>query len=112
VDFADLTEDAIAISDDGETVSVTLPEPRLAEPRIDLDTSRALTEDRGLVDRMGDFFDTDTDARQEALAAAEDRIAAAAQDSDLDERARTNTVKTLEGMLSSLGYDQVVVEFR
>jgi hypothetical protein len=112
VDFAGLTEDAIAISDDGTTVSVTLPEPELAEPRIDLDTSRALSEERGLVDRVGDFFDTDTDARQEALAAAQEQIAAAAQGSDLDERARANTVKTLEVMLSSSGYDQVVVEFR
>lgn len=112
VDFADLTEDDITISDDGTTVSVTLPEPEPAEPRIDLDTSRALTESRGLVDRVGDFFDTDTGARQEALAAAQDQISAAAEDSDLDERARTNTVKTLEVMLSSSGFDKVVVEFR
>lgn len=112
VDFAGLTEDDIEISDDGTTVSVTLPEPELAEPRIDLDTSRALTEDRGLVDRVGDFFDTDTDARQEALAAAQDQISAAAEDSDLAERARANTTKTLEVMLSASGYDQVVVEFR
>lgn len=112
VDFEGLTEEAVAISDDGTTVSVTLPEPELAEPRIDLDTSRALTEDRGLVDRVGDFFDTDTDARQEALAAAQDQIAAAAEESDLDERARANTVKTLEVMLSASGFDQVVVEFR
>ena len=112
VDFAGLTEEAIAISDDGTTVSVTLPEPELAEPRIDLDTSRALTEDRGLVDRVGDFFDTDTDARQEALAAAQDQITDAAEESDLDERARANTVKTLEVMLSASGFDQVVVEFR
>jgi hypothetical protein len=112
VDFAGLTEEAIAISDDGTTVSVTLPAPELAEPRIDLDTSRALTEDRGLVDRVGDFFDTDTDARQEALAAAQDQIATAAEESDLDERARANTVKTLEVMLSASGFDQVVVEFR
>ncbi|MFD6142805.1 DUF4230 domain-containing protein [Promicromonospora sp. NPDC060271] len=112
VDFEGLTEDAITISDDGTTVSVTLPEPELAEPRIDLDSSRALTEDRGLVDRVGDFFDTDTDARQEALAAAQDQITAAAEESDLDERARANTVKTLEVMLSASGFDQVVVEFR
>jgi hypothetical protein len=112
VDFTGLTEDAIEITDDGATVSVTLPEPQLAEPRIDLDASRALTEDRGLVDRVGDFFDTDTDARQEALAAAQDQIAGAATGSDLEERARTNTTLTLEAMLSSFGYDQVLVEFR
>jgi hypothetical protein len=112
VDFTGLTEDAIEISEDGATVSVTLPEPQLAEPRIDLDASRALTEDRGLVDRVGDFFDTDTDARQEALAAAQDQIAGAAAGSDLEERARTNTTRTLEAMLSSFGYDQVLVEFR
>lgn len=111
VDFRDLDEDAIEISDDGTTVTVTLPGPELAEPRIDLDDSRALTEDRGLVDRVGDLFASDTDARQEALATAQDRISDAAVGSDLDERARANTTSTLEAMLSPLGYDQVVVEF-
>lgn len=111
VDFTGLTEEAIEISADGATVTVTLPQPELAEPRVDLDASRALTEDRGLVDRVGDLFDTDTDARQEALAAAQDQISSAAEASDLAERARTNTANTLEAMLSSFGYDQVLVEF-
>jgi len=111
VDFTGLDEDAIEISEDGTTVTVTVPEPELAEPRIDLEASRALTEDRGLVDRVGDLFESDTDARQEALATAQGRISDAAAGSDLDERARANTTATLEAMLSPLGYDQVVVEF-
>nr|BFF17557.1 hypothetical protein GCM10025730_10780 [Promicromonospora thailandica] len=111
VDFTDLDEDAIEISDDGTTVTVTLPEPELAEPRIDLDASRALTEDRGLVDRVGDLFESDTDARQEALAVAQDQISDAAAGSDLAGRARANTTSTLEAMLSASGFDKVVVEF-
>lgn len=111
VDFAGLDESAIEISDDGATVTVTLPEPELAEPRIDLDASHALTEDRGLVDRVGDLFASDTDARQEALARAQDQISDTATASDLAERARATTTSTLEAMLSASGFDKVVVEF-
>ena len=97
-DFAARTQEAIEISDDGVMVSVTLPEPELAEPRIDLDTSRALTEGRGLVDPGGRLPRTPTPTcarRRSPLRRT--GIAAAARESDLDERARANTVKTLEG---------------
>ncbi|RPF21944.1 DUF4230 domain-containing protein [Myceligenerans xiligouense] len=111
VEFSDLDPDAIEISRDGTAVTVTVPEPELAEPRVDLASSHALSEDRGLVDRVGDLFETDTDVRQEALAQGADKIAAAAEESELTGRARENTTRTLEALITSLGYESVTVEF-
>lgn len=111
VDFSDLDPGAIEVSDDGTAVTVTVPAPQLADPRVDLAASHALSEDRGLVDRVGDLFDSNTDVRQEALAQGADKIATAAEESGLTERARENTTKTLEVLVRSFGYETVTVEF-
>ncbi|MBL0885301.1 DUF4230 domain-containing protein [Myceligenerans indicum] len=111
VDFSDLDADAIEISEDGTAVTVTVPEPRLADPAVDLESSHALSEDKGLVDKIGDLFESNSDARQEALSQGSDKIAQAAVDSSLTERARDNTARTLEALITSFGYDSVTVEF-
>ncbi|KQY96274.1 hypothetical protein ASD19_10090 [Microbacterium sp. Root53] len=111
VDFETLDARAIRISPDGDAVTVTVPEPELTEPSIDLDASHVLSHERGLIDRVGDLLAPDTDARQEALAKGRDEIAAAAAESDLAGRAKENTARTLETLLASLGYARVTVEF-
>ncbi|MBE1878513.1 DUF4230 domain-containing protein [Myceligenerans pegani] len=111
VDFSDLDPGAIEVSDDGTAVTVTVPEPELSDPRVDLGSSHALSEDRGLVDRIGDLFESNSDARQEALSQGSEKIAAAAEESSLTERARENTTKTLEALIESFGYETVTVEF-
>lgn len=111
VDFESLDASAIRISEDGESVQVTVPEPVLTEPSIDLDRSHVLSHERGLIDGVGDLLAPDTDARQEALAKGRDTIARAAEESDLAGRAKENTTRTLETLLRSLGYEQVEVEF-
>lgn len=111
VDFADLDADAVEVSEDGTAVTVTVPAPQLADPRVDLDGTRALSEDKGLVTKIGDLFETNSDARQEALAQGSDKIAAAAEDSELTARARENTTKTLEALVTSFGYESVRVNF-
>lgn len=111
VDFDGLDARAIRVSSDGQSVTVTVPEPALTEPSIDLDASHILSHERGLIDRVGDLLAPDTDARQEALAEGRDRIAGAAAESELAGRAKENTARTLETMLTSLGYESVTVEF-
>ncbi|GAB3162488.1 hypothetical protein GCM10027059_15410 [Myceligenerans halotolerans] len=111
VEFSDLGPGAIEVSDDGTAVTVTVPEPELAAPRIDLESSHALSEDKGLVDKIGDLFESNSDARQEALEQGSDKIAAAAEESELTERARENTTRTLEALVGSFGYETVTVEF-
>lgn len=111
VDFRDLTEESITVSDDGTAVEVVLPRPQLAEPRLDLERSRAISESRGLINRVNDFFSGDSDSRQEVLLLSEQKMAEAAEASDLDARAEENTRKTLEGMLVPLGFEIVTVTF-
>ncbi|MEG3615712.1 DUF4230 domain-containing protein [Isoptericola haloaureus] len=111
VDFRELTEDSVIVSEDGSTATVMLPEPALAEPRIDLEQSRALSESRGLINRAEDFFADDVGSRQETLLKAEGLLTEAAEASGLTNRAEENTRKTLEGLLGGLGYETVEVVF-
>jgi hypothetical protein len=70
-----------------------------------------LDRDRGLVERIGDALDDDPVDDGEVYALAEDRLTAAAAESDLLERAETNTRGMLTSLARSLGVDEVTVEF-
>jgi Protein of unknown function (DUF4230) len=111
VDFSGITDDKINDSPDHKTVEITLPQPQLADPKLDLERSYVFAEERGLFNKVGDFFDGDVNRQRETLLVAEQRIGAAAKASTLKQRAQENTRKTLEGILHSLGYTNVTVVF-
>ncbi len=111
VDFSGLDAGAVSLSDDGTAATIELPAPRLDEVRIDPEESRVLDRDRGLVERIGDAVGDDPVDDSELYALAEDRLAAAAAESDLRERAEDNTRDMLTGLARSLGVDEVEVRF-
>ena len=111
VDFAALDDGAVTLSADGTTATIELPAPRLDEVRIDPEESRVLDRDRGLVERIGDAVGDDPVDDSALYALAEDRLTAAAADSDLRGRAETNTRAMLTGLAESLGVDEVEVRF-
>jgi hypothetical protein len=111
VDFSQLTDASIIDSADHKTVQIYLPPPQLAEPALDLDRSYVFAEDRGLINRVGDFFEGDPNRQTETMKVASEKIATAAANSGLKVRAEENTRKTLEGILHSLGYTSVTVTF-
>ncbi|TFV52899.1 DUF4230 domain-containing protein [Blastococcus sp. TF02A-35] len=111
VDFAALDAGAVTLSEDGTSATIELPAPRLDEVRIDPDESRVLDRDRGLVERIGDAVGDDPVDDSALYALAEDRLAAAAAESDLRERAETNTRDMLTGLAGALGVDDVEVRF-
>jgi Protein of unknown function (DUF4230) len=111
VDFAKLADGAITVSDDGKSVSIRLPDPQLAPPKLDLEHSYVFSEQRGLVDWVNDVFNGDPNRQNQVYQLAEDRIAAAATESGLPERARDNTRKMLEGLFRSLGYTSITVTY-
>ncbi|GAA1638548.1 DUF4230 domain-containing protein [Catellatospora bangladeshensis] len=111
VDFSSLGDGAIVESPDRKSVTITLPSPQLAEPKLDLDRSYVYAEERGLINRVGDFFNGDPNRQQETLQVAEQKLAEAGAKSTLVDRAEENTRKMLEGMLRSLGYTSVTVVF-
>ncbi len=112
VDFSGLTDDKIKESADHKTVEIILPAPQLAEPKLDIDRSYVFAEERGLFNKIGDFFDGDANRQRETLLVANEKIKVAAQASTLVTRAQENTRKTLQGILHSLGYTTVTVTFQ
>ena len=112
VDFGDLGPRSVRVSDDRRAVTVTLPAPHLSEARVDLERSRALNTERGLIDRVGDLFDDEDDEQRKLLLLAERRIARAAHDSPrLLTLAKRNTRTMLTGLLRALGFERITIRF-
>jgi hypothetical protein len=111
VEFGGLAEDAIVIDEENDAVDITLPAAQLEQPNLDLERSYVFAEERGVVNRVQDFFADDPDSVQRVMQLAERRIGEAANGSGLIERAEENTQKMLEGMLRSLGFETVTITF-
>jgi len=111
VDFSGLTEGAIITSADGKSVEIKLPAPQLEKPSIDNNRSYVFAQERGVINRVGDLFSGDPNKQQQLYQLAEQKIAQAADESGLRQRAEKNTRLMLESMLHSLGYDKVTVTY-
>jgi hypothetical protein len=111
VDFANLDEDAITVSPDGTEVTITLPEPQLSEVRLDVNESRIYSLDEGLFENIRDLVSEDVNRQGQLYQLAVDKIATAARESELLERARENTRIKLEGMMRALGFERVTINF-
>jgi hypothetical protein len=109
VDMGALSGDAVQT--DGTSATITLPAPTLDDARLDLAESRVLDRDRGLVDRVAGAFSADPTSEREVALVAEDRLTAAAVESDLLARAEESTRAMLTGLAGSFGYDDVTVRF-
>jgi hypothetical protein len=108
VDFGHIANGDITESADHKTATVKLPAPELEKPNIDHDKSEVVWVQQGLWNKFGDFF-TGGNANKEAelYQLGEQRIAQAAKDSGLPQRAADNTKAMLTQLLQSLGYTTV-----
>ncbi|TWP51000.1 DUF4230 domain-containing protein [Lentzea tibetensis] len=106
VDFGSLAEDGLVMSPDRKSVEVRLPPARLDKPNIDHERSYVFSQERGLVDRLNAVVETPDQGR--FYVAAEERIARAATESGLTDRARDNTRSMLTGMLQALGFQVTI----
>ena len=114
VDFTGLSQrrGAVRVSDDRRSVAITLPPPRLTEPRIDPDRTRVYDRDRGLVDRLEDAFSDRPGDEQPLYQLAERKLVEAARaNPDLLRTAEANTRSMLQGMMRGLGFERVTVTF-
>lgn len=111
VDFSGLADDAIVVSDDGKSVRITLPRAVLSDPTVDPEGSYVLDRDRGVLDRIGSAFSDSPTSERDLYLLAGDKLAAAASEADLVQRAESNTEAMLEAMLESLGFEQVTIVF-
>ena len=115
VDFRGLSRDpdAVKVSSDRRSVKLTLPAPKLLEPRLDPDRTRVYDRDRGVLDRVEDAFSDRPGDEQPLYQLADEKLAAAAaEDPKLLQTAERNTRSMLEGLLHGLGFENVEIEFR
>ena len=115
VDFRGLSRDpkAVQVSSDRRTVKLTLPAPKLLEPRLDPDRTRVYDRDRGVLDRVEDALSDRPGDEQPLYKLADEKLAAAAAaDPKLLQTAERNTRSMLEGLLRGLGFENVTIEFR
>jgi hypothetical protein len=111
VDFASLGPERVVVSPDRESATITLPAPVLAEAVVDPQESRVVGRERGLAQRLAGVFEDSPTGEQELYLLAEEKLEAAAAESDLATRAQDNTRQMLSGLAGSLGYQQVTVVF-
>lgn len=107
VDFSGLGSDAVKVSDDRRSIRVELPDPQLGDADISESQTRIISRQRGLVDRVSDFFASNPTDDAPLYRAAEQKVERAAEESDLRETARRNTERWLRTFLQAAGFDDV-----
>jgi hypothetical protein len=111
VDFATLKSGAIAVNKNRTSVTVTLPKPQLEPAVLNVDQSYVYAQQQGLFNRVGNFFSGNPNSQQQVYQIAQGKIEAAARQSPLLADAQKNTEGMLTGMLTSLGFQHVTVNF-
>lgn len=112
VDFSQVKGDAVVVSKDRRSATITLPAPRLSKPQLDLARSRVYDRDRGLLDRVESVFeDSPTEDRTLLVLAERKLAAAAAADRGVLTAAEANTRAMLTQLLRGLGFTRVTVRF-
>jgi len=113
VDLKDLTTDDLEINRTDRSIVITVPQPRLSKPNIDEDASKVITQDRGLMTRLGELFDdAPLQGKDDLDKVAVEELDRAAAESDLSGTAKDNTRDFLTALAKRLGYDDVEVRFR
>ncbi|WP_406373051.1 DUF4230 domain-containing protein [Streptomyces sp. NBC_01550] len=111
VDLGKVASDGVVINKERTTADIRLPHAVLGKPALDPDRSYAVSKQRGLLDRIGDFFSDNPSSEQAVNKLAAQHIGEAAKDSGLTARAEKNTTNMLKGLLGSLGFDRVTVHY-
>ena len=111
VDFSQLKGQAIHVSANRAAVTVALPRAQLEPAVLNVHQSYVYAQQEGLANRIGDFFSGNPNSQQKVYEAAQTKIQNAARSSQLVTQAQKNTQAMLTGMLKSLGFQQVTVDF-
>ena len=111
VDFSGLKSQAIKVKAARTAVTVSLPKAQLEPAVLNVSQSYVYAQQQGLFNRIGNFFSGNPNSQQQVYIVAQQKIQAAAQQSPLLSEAQKNTEGMLDGMLASLGFQQVTVTF-
>jgi Protein of unknown function (DUF4230) len=111
VNFSSLKGQAVRVSANRSAVTVTLPHAQLEPAVLNVRQSYVYAQQQGLLNRIGSFFGGNPNSQQQVYIAAQQKIQAAARHSPLLPEAERNTRAMLTGMLSSLGFRRITVNF-
>ncbi|WEH13941.1 DUF4230 domain-containing protein [Streptomyces sp. VNUA24] len=111
VDLGKVGDGDVKVDEDRTSATINLPHARLGKPALDTEHSYAVSKQRGLLDRLGDMFSDNPGGEQAVQRLAVKHIGDAAKDSRLTDRAEANTTDMLEGLLKSLGFEEVKVTY-
>ena len=112
VDFRALRGNAVQVSEDRRSATITLPAPRLSDARVDPGRSRVFDRSRGLIDRAESVFEDSPTGERDLLIKAEQKLLEAARaDPGLRAAAERNTRDTMTGLLRALGFERVTIRF-
>jgi hypothetical protein len=99
------------VSPDRKQVTVHLPAPEIANPRVDNERTEVVSRQRGVFTRIGSVFSDQPVNDKKLYVLAEEKLRTAAEASKLKELAEKNTRSMLEAFLRSLGFEQVTIVF-
>ena len=109
VDFSGLKKQAIKVSADRTSVTVSLPKAQLEPAVLNVSQSYVYAQQQGLFNRIGNFFSGNPNSQQQVYILAQQKIQTAARQSQLLSEAQKNTEGMLDGMLTSLGFQHITV---
>jgi hypothetical protein len=112
VDFGTIGAGAVKMSDDNKSIVVTLPGPYAMDPVLDHKQSHVMNRDRGLLNRLGGIFNDNPTSEASLYDAAMTKMADAAAQTDLLQRAQEHTTFVLTGMLKSMGFEKIDIVFQ
>ncbi len=111
VDFSKLGNNAVTVSSDRRTATITLPHAQLSPPALDLKHSYVVARQQGLLDKLGNLVGgSGNDQKLYELASTKMTNAARADGSVLT-LAEQNTTAMLKGLLGALGYTTVNINY-
>lgn len=111
VDFSRLKGDAVKVSDDRVSATLTLPHAQLEPATLDTKESYVYAQQQGLFTRVNDFLSGNPNSQQALYQLAQKQIEGAAAKSTLVADAERNTKNMLVGLLQSLGFKNVTVNY-
>ncbi|MFI5593095.1 DUF4230 domain-containing protein [Amycolatopsis sp. NPDC051758] len=111
VDFSRLKGDAVKVSDDRLTATITLGHAQLEPATLDVHESHVYAQQQGLFTRVNEFLGGNPNSQQALYELAQKQIQAAAAKSTLVADAERNTKTMLVGLLQSLGFKNITVNY-
>lgn len=111
IDFRVLTPDRVRASADRSTAVIVLPHAHLTAAVVDAQRSHVAARNRGLANRLAGVFSDRPTNDEPLFVAAGSKMQAAAESTELRQRAERNTADMLGSLVRSLGYVSVTVRF-